>query len=210
MKHKLLAGIIAGVLMVGGMAGVSQAALVDQSSLWQYTTLTQDLWPTWSSVSHSTFDWGSAAWNTGLAAFGNDKYGTPGYLSHNTFWAEGTDLALQKTFSINGTLTSNVAMNIASDNGFVVFINGLQVAKANAEGYTSLWEYPYTVDASYFHSGENIVQAFAEDHGYATYFDLQMNGDVNPVSAVPEPATMMLLGSGLLGMIGLGRKKFLR
>jgi len=36
------------------------------------------------------------------------------------------------------------------------------------------------------------------------------NGDVGQPPAVPEPATLILLGAGLVGLAGVGRKKFFK
>ncbi len=36
------------------------------------------------------------------------------------------------------------------------------------------------------------------------------NQSEGPTSPVPEPATLLLLGSGLVGLAGVGRKKFFK
>ncbi|MFZ5761024.1 MAG: PEP-CTERM sorting domain-containing protein [Thermodesulfobacteriota bacterium] len=53
-------------------------------------------------------------------------------------------------------------------------------------------------------SGSNVIQVLAGDHGGATFFDLKLTGEVAPV---PEPATMLLLGTGLAGLAGVARKR---
>ena len=203
MKKSVLSVFLVGLFVIcaTGMAGAVSTTLVAEKSEWRYSVLSTDLWTNWGAAGYGSFDWGHATWSTGNAAFGN-----PYSLPYNTAWAANTDLALQKTFTIDGALSTPITLNVASDNGFMVFINGNQVAKENAEGYTFYWEYTLGLSASPFLSpGLNLIQVLAEDHGGATFFDLKLTGDVSPV---PEPSTLVLFAMGIAGLAsGLIRRK---
>ena len=202
------------VLLLCGMPmhGSASTVLVNQADTWQYNVLMGsdgplDLWGTggsnWATVNYGTVPWVLLLWANGQGAFGNRTQSQGAPTNYNTWWAVNTDLALQKPFLVNGSL-SNIVLNVASDNGFVIFINQVQVAKDNQDGGTSIWEYKYTLNPSYFINGWNFIQVLAEDHGGGTYFDMKLSADVTPV---PDPPTVWLLGSGLLGLVGI-RKKF--
>jgi hypothetical protein len=207
MKKKLSTGILAGLLLMGtiSLAEATPTTLISAESNWSYSTTGSDLWTNWSAVTFDTFAWDAATWSTGQAAFGNaNTYNGVTLEPYNTYWGVGTDLALQKSIIIDGNLLGALNLKVAVDNGFILFVNGTEVAKRNAEGFSSYWEYNLDIASSYFTTGTNTISVFAEDHGGLTYFDMQLTADVQPV---PEPATMLLFGTGLAGLVGAGLKR---
>jgi hypothetical protein len=62
--------------------------------------------------------------------------------------------------------------------------------------------------ASFSELNLNLLERISENGWDGNYVEPNDNG--NGVEPVPEPATLFLLGSGLMGLFGLGRKKFFR
>jgi hypothetical protein len=143
MGNKLGIVTVSVMLIAAGVAGAAPTTLINQGTQWNYAVLQNDLWPNWSTAGYADFNWSQAIWSSGFAAFGN-----PYSLPYNTDWTANTDLALQTSINLSGSINGNLTLNVASDNGFIVFVNGNQVAKENAEGYTSYWEYSLPVNRS--------------------------------------------------------------
>jgi hypothetical protein len=174
------------------VAGAARAdVILAPNSNWEYTFVD----PTGSSTWNTTL----GGWTVGPAPFGNcpNGCGFNNDFDYNTFWgadgSDGDDLWVRTALDLTGYDLSSLVWNLGVDNGFKLYLNGVQVGGANAEGYTWRWEYNGAFGSSAT-TGVNVLAVALEDHGGLTAFDMQVTGTKN---AVPEPGTLGVLGIGL-------------
>ena len=188
--------LLASVTLAGAATGATASTVtaVDTGHNFSYAIM-GDLWGDWTNVNLATFDNFAMAnpissWATGQSAFGN-YMGLP----QNTRWESHVgDLALFSTFTFaDANAVTALTLDVASDNGFAIFLNDQLLAKDNQEYYTTYWEYTFSVPASYLMTGSNTLKVLAEDHGGKSFFDMRLTADI------PAPGAAALIGlSGLL------------
>jgi len=88
--------------------------------------------------------------------------------------------------------------NAATFTGFDIPITGLSLAAANNIWNGFVTDFGFTSDSITF-----------DIDGLQATFGAEATFNINPASTpVPEPATMLLFGSGLIALAGTGRKKY--
>ena len=97
-------------------------------------------------------------------------------------------------------------------------IEGITVWEAEGEPYDTTWDWgfptPYVTEAYWELVGDLLVTGLEYGIHTATISLSDLTGELisfdQDVMITPEPATMLLLGVGLVGLAGIGRKKLFR
>ncbi|MCC7175608.1 MAG: PEP-CTERM sorting domain-containing protein [Bryobacterales bacterium] len=121
---------------------------------------------------------------------------TPGvWLFSTTFDLTGLD---PNTATITGRW-------LADNSGGVIYLNGVNLGQGTT-GWSSWTNFTIT---SGFQSGVNTLEFLVNNGpgaiGNPAGLRVEMSGNADPLGEIPEPATMLLMGAGLLGL-GLIRR----
>jgi hypothetical protein len=182
--------IIGLVALTGAVMSAQAATIFTTGASWKYidataaTTFGGDT-TGWTSTSYD-----DSGWSEGATLFGNADYGIG---APATEWAAEYDPKVRKTIDA-GAGINGAMLDIAIDNGYDLYLDGVLLDSQNAEGYTYRWE--YSVALGNLSAGLHTIALQLEDHGGITGFDAQLTGE-----PVPEPASVAVLGLGAVAAI---------
>jgi hypothetical protein len=124
------------------------------------------------------------------------------------------DYTYTTTFNLSGLNLASVDIfgGWASDNNSELFLNGVEIGSIPYAGsYNSFENFNIT---SGFNSGLNVLSIIVTNGNGGSDLDgptgliAQVSGTANPITATPEPSSLALLGTGLLSLFGVARRKF--
>ena len=138
-----------------------------EDSEWRYTFGERDGW------NEIGFD--CKYWSVGDSSFGNPEGERHGF-AYNTEWPEWSTLYARNHFTASPGQYGQVQARVAIDNGFVLYVNEVEIDSVYRDGYARKWQYTITIPDSVLRSDSNLVSVKGIDHGTGTGFDLMIIG----------------------------------
>jgi hypothetical protein len=167
-------------------------------------------------VSTTPASTGSAVLYTSTNPYGVGSYATPVSGTSYITWNDSLDETLVPagtvdyfvTFTSTGNGTGSV--QFAADNSVVAFLNSSQIGSSNTFSTLTSANFSFSTGLNTLEFA--VTNTVADPTGSANPTALDFGGSVEftQASPVPEPSSMALLGTGILGLAGVARRKFLR